>query len=176
MRGQRSDIRVGMGSNKFEPQSWITEMTQRWPWRSVIQQRLVNQWRSVNQQILVKKTFTPWHNPIHTVLTLRTNPDLNMWLEHKKCAYTQPQPHNWCSILLRQLHINPMAEDKPPLVWDHNHHHTCSYTCLMWSWNTSTCRGIPWTWLGVCFGTRQDWGVKDITLQPIRLVLCEKTI
>ena len=25
-----------------------------------------------------------------------------------------------------------------------------------------------------CFGTRQDWGVKDITLQPIRLVLCER--
>ena len=27
-----------------------------------------------------------------------------------------------------------------------------------------------------CFGTRQDWGVKDITLQPIRLVLCERLI
>ena len=26
-----------------------------------------------------------------------------------------------------------------------------------------------------CFGACQDCGVKDITLQPIRLVLCEKT-
>ena len=26
-----------------------------------------------------------------------------------------------------------------------------------------------------CFGTHQECGVKDITLQPIRLVLCEKT-
>ena len=25
-----------------------------------------------------------------------------------------------------------------------------------------------------CFGTCQDCGVKDITLQPIRLVLCER--
>ena len=29
---------------------------------------------------------------------------------------------------------------------------------------------------GDCFGTHQDCGVKDITLQPIRLVLCERQI
>ena len=28
----------------------------------------------------------------------------------------------------------------------------------------------------ICFGTCQDWGVKDITLQPIRLVLCERLL
>ena len=29
---------------------------------------------------------------------------------------------------------------------------------------------------GPCFGTHQDCGIKDITLQPIRLVFCERQI
>ena len=40
-------------------------------------------------------------------------------------------------------------------------------------WESSSDSDIA-EWL-LCFVTHQDWGVKDITLQPIRLVLCEKT-
>ena len=43
----------------------------------------------------------------------------------------------------------------------------CSLSCLCINLNVRT---------ACCFGTHQDWGFKDITLQPIRLVLCERQI
>ena len=55
-------------------------------------------------------------------------------------------------------------------MWDHIETHgvqkMSTIPCLLSSPNHTTTE---------CFGTHEDCGVKDITPQPIRPVLCEKT-